>query len=84
MQKRGCLLVWVHIVLVTIPLMDTRERKSSFGGSGRCVVGGRRDAVSCSHDCVRLSIRVVKSGCRLKLCVSPTIAAAWPVSLSED
>lgn len=38
-----------------------------YGGSGRCLVGGRRDAVSCSRDCVALSIRVVKRGCQLTL-----------------
>lgn len=31
-----------------------------FGGSGRCLVGGRRDAVSCSHERVTVSARVVK------------------------
>lgn len=57
---------------------STDTRLVSFGGSGRCVFGGRRDAVSCSHDCVRLSFRVVKRGCQLKLRVSAA-PPAWPI-----
>lgn len=43
------------------PLMDTKPQQSIWG-SGRCLVGARRDAASCSHDWLTLSTRDVKRG----------------------
>lgn len=57
----------VHIAL--------SERFHCFGGSGRCLVGGRRDAVSCSHDRVTVSTRVVKRA-RTDTRVTPPIDSA--------
>lgn len=51
---------------------STDEHQTTAKLAGAC-----RDAASCSHDWVTLSIRVVKRGCECTLCLSPPTGSVW-------